>query len=88
MRHITVLLYSPTLQKANIKRIVRASGTDDAIENLVRTIDRHRIYAAYAYPMKRRSKGPMNEDWRRNICCSVSGTVVMDRGNPFVKETT
>ena len=83
MRYHVGVLITPTSKEADLKHIVRGcSSVDEAIEAFMKSEDLFFAYAAYAYPVRRRSDGPSLDDWRQNICCSVSGKVSIGAGAP------
>ncbi len=52
MRYVVGILYAPTSNDADVKSVVRASNTDDAIISLMKVSDLGYVYAAYAYPSR------------------------------------
>jgi hypothetical protein len=86
MRYQVGIFPSATSPKKEVKRVVRACNTDDAIASFVKTEDWPSAYAAYAYPIHSGRNAPIPADWRRSIRCSVTGRVLMQQGMPPLEE--
>lgn len=83
MRYYVGILHSTNSSETDVKHIVRGRSANDAIRAFVKAFDLHKVYAAYAYPIKAQHQGPNDGDWRRNIRCSVTGKVTMVVGVPL-----
>ncbi len=79
-----VVLQSTNSVGADVKRIVRGRNQNDAIKSLVKSENLHRVYAAYAYPVRGQRQGPCADDWRHNIRCFINGKFTMLTGLPPV----
>jgi hypothetical protein len=85
MRYQVGIFPSATSPKEEVKRVVRAYNTDDAIASFVKAEDLPGAYAAYAYPIHSGRNAPISDDWRRRIRCSVTGKVFMQQGMPSLE---